>query len=110
MDFSTLPQFPVPTDRGSSPRQAAAWTPLQRLLRAAAVACVALVAVSFWCVRPWDPISPFTYFWIRPGMSEGAVESLIGLSPGTHQTVRRLGGIGTPGNFGSLIAESGLPE
>jgi hypothetical protein len=78
-------------------------------LPAAALAFLGLYAGATYYLRPWDTINPWQYHRIRLGMSEGEVEALIGLPPGSHQSFRPIGGMVSPGQWGDMVAEYGLP-
>src|SRR5438067_11283081 len=78
VNFSSLPQFPVRTDRGPSHRP---WVwpsgrPMRRSL-VASLTCLGLYAAVVGILRPWDPINPYQYYRIRLGMSEREVAAVI---------------------------------
>src|SRR5262245_24985463 len=105
----SLPQFPISARDCPSPRR---WVwpsgrPMRRLIWAS-MACLGVYAATAWFLRPWDPVNPHQYYRIRLGMSERDAREVIGLPPGRYQSFRPIGGMGSPGQWGNLDAQSGL--
>jgi WD40 repeat protein len=51
------------------------------------------LAWAVWYLEPWEPVSPYSSYRIRLGMTEAQVEAVIGLPPGERRG-QRIGGAG----------------
>jgi hypothetical protein len=69
-----------------------------------------LAVLAIWQFLPEEAIGPSNYRRIRLGMTEAEVAEIIGLPAGDYQTSERIGGILSPGQYASSLAEEGLPE
>jgi hypothetical protein len=70
--------------------------------------CMAVfLAYHYW---PFGAISPYSYYRIKLGMKMEEAIQIIGLPPGTHRTIRPLGGTTSAGNHANKICQSGILE